>query len=410
MQILNDVQILVKINTIIYSYITRLISLFIALGLLIELKNNIRSDQLDQIFLYLSFIPVYVNLAKFGSNTPIISRIMKEENIDCYIAQQVFTILLASIIIPMAHLLIFVSLPVEYADIIPKLVAITFLLAMMSFFVSIYQARSDYIRVYMFQGIYGVALSLPIILLIEMGIGLDLSSFLLVFMLLCLVTMVYLLSHNNMWKTMSGKVTFAIRFSDIKNNAAYFINDSGWYLVIAICSWLVITNMQSGALSEFTIVLRFGMTLVLIQQATNLVFGPRVAKRFLDGNKKEAVKLYLLSAAVTSITALIAISIFLLSVNYFDIEHLIPVKMELLNIVFIFIMLSFVLGPSENVNVFLGRKLPILVSNIIGVLALLFVYIFYSDIHDIRYYIALAMLFMLTKKITNTTSVYLMKM
>ena len=379
------------------------------LALLVVLKNNFIAEQLDRVFLYLSFIPVYVNLAKLGGNTPIISLVMKGDKVDYYIASQVCPILIASIIIPIAHGVFFGFSSFNKFNMLPKLVLITFLLSLISLFVSIYQARGDYIRVYLLQGVYSASISLPLLILIGLGFELDENSYFYIFMFLSACGALYVITENKMWGSFFNNIKFKMDLVKVKNNFAYFINDSMWYLVIALCSSLVIANLQSGALSEFTIALRFGMTLVLVQQATNLVFGPRVAKNFLEGKKAKGVSLFLVSMVITSVTALALIIIFYMAVDYFDILKLLPIKIELLSLVFSFVLISFLLGPSENVNIFLGRRLPIILSNVVGIIALICISILYPYDNDVQYYIILAMSFMLAKKITNTASVYFIK-
>jgi len=367
---------------IIGSYVARLLSVIVALGLLVDLKDKTEPEQLDLIFLYLSFIPVYVNLAKFGSNTPIIHRVMKEKDFAGYFLDVVFPILAASILIPVVHLLVVAPNGSPSIGLILELIAITFMLSIISLFTSVYQARGDYIRVYLFQGVNGMAISLPLILFIELSVEPQLEGYYFIFACICIAIIVYLFTHNNMWSTLNKDISMRLSVLDIKANSAYLVNDTGWYLVMAICSSFIAARLQSGELSEFVMIMRFGLVLVLIQQATNMVYGPKIARLFMDGEHRVAVALYIRSAMITSIVAGFAVF-------------------------FALLIFSFLLGPSENVNIFLGRKKPIFWSNVMGAIVLLGFLAVGTGLSIVTF-IVMAMSFLVAKKIVNTVSVFFM--
>lgn len=392
---------------IIGSYVARLLSVIVALGLLVDLKDKTEPEQLDLIFLYLSFIPVYVNLAKFGSNTPIIHRVMKEKDFAGYFLDVVFPILAASILIPVVHLLVVAPNGSPSIGLILELIAITFMLSIISLFTSVYQARGDYIRVYLFQGVNGMAISLPLILFIELSVEPQLEGYYFIFACICIAIIVYLFTHNNMWSTLNKDISMRLSVLDIKANSAYLVNDTGWYLVMAICSSFIAARLQSGELSEFVMIMRFGLVLVLIQQATNMVYGPKIARLFMDGEHRVAVALYIRSAMITSIVAGFAVSVFAVGVGYFGLADMVPVNLVYLNIVFALLIFSFLLGPSENVNIFLGRKKPIFWSNVMGAIVLLGFLAVGTGLSIVTF-IVMAMSFLVAKKIVNTVSVFFM--
>jgi len=397
-------------RSIVGSYVARLLSVIVALGLLVDLKEKTAPEQLDLIFLYLSFIPVYVNLAKFGSNTSIIHRAMKGKDFANYFLDIVFPILAGSILIPIFHLLVVVRNGDPSFGLILELIAITFMLSIISLFTSVYQARGDYIRVYLFQGVNGMAISLPLIVYVELAVEPQLSGYYFVFACICIVIIVYLFTHNNMWSTLNKDVSMRLSVLNVKANGAYLLNDTGWYLVMAICSSLIVSRLQSGELGEFVMIMRFGLVLVLIQQATNMVYGPKIARLFMDRQHRGAVALYIRSAMTASIVAGFAVSFFSVGVGYFSLADMVPVNsanLAYLNIVFALLIFSFLLGPSENVNIFLGRKKPIFWSNIIGAIVLLGFLVAGAEL-SIFTFIVMAMSFLVAKKIVNTVSVFFM--
>jgi len=153
--------------------------------------------------------------------------------------------------------------------------------------------------------------------------------------------------------------------------------------------------------------MRFGLVLVLVQQATNMVYGPKIARLFMDGYYRGAIGLYIKSALITSGVSGFLVSLFLAGVEYYHLKDVVPVNLVHLNIVFVFLIFSFLLGPSENVNIFLGRKQPIFWSNALGAIALIGLLFVGAEFSVISFIVA-AMSFLLVKKAVNTLSVFFM--